>query len=122
MHIPALYEGAPDFFWLAKAKSFLNLLTVIDNPHNDDALAGTLTGMPFLFTEGDLVDIRLEKNETVPFYEAFELCAERKEKPIDRCLCRISAPCWRHPFPRGRSNRCRSSPGRRGPTAGSDSQ
>ena len=86
MHIPVMYEGAPDFFGLAEVKSFLSLLTVIDNLHNDDALVGTLINTPFLFTESDLADIRLEKNEYVPFYEAFELCAERNEKPIDiRC-------------------------------------
>ena len=86
MHIPAMYEGAPDFFGFAEVKSFLSLLTVIDNHHNDDALVGTLINTPFLFTESELADIRLEKNEHVPFYEAFELCAGRNEKPIDiRC-------------------------------------
>lgn len=86
MHIPVMYEGAPDFFGLSEVKSFLSLLTVIDNMHNDDALVGTLINTPFLFTESELADIRLEKNEYVPFYEAFELCAERNEKPIDiRC-------------------------------------
>ena len=86
MHIPVLYEGAPDFFGLAEVRSFLSLLTVIDNLHNDDALVGTLINTPFLFTESELADIRLEKNEYVPFYEAFELCVERNEKPIDiRC-------------------------------------
>ena len=86
MHIPVMYEGAPDFFGLAEVKSFLSLLTVIDNLHNDDALVGTLINTPFLFTESELADIRLEKNEYVPFYEAFELCVERNEKPIDiRC-------------------------------------
>ena len=86
MHIPAMYDGNPDFFGLAEVKSFLSLLAVIDNLHNDDALAGTLINPPFLFTESELADIRLEKNEYVPFYEAFELCAERNEKPIDiRC-------------------------------------
>ena len=86
MHIPAMYEGAADFFGIAEVKAFLSLLTVIDNLHNDDALVGTLIHTPFLFTESDLADIRLEKNEAVPFYEAFELCAERNEKPVDiRC-------------------------------------
>lgn len=86
MHIPAMYEGVPDFFGLSEVKSFLCLLTVIDNLHNDDALVGTLINTPFLFTESELADIRIEKNEYVPFYEAFELCAERNEKPIDiRC-------------------------------------
>ena len=28
MHIPAMYEGVPDFFGLAEVKSFLSLLTV----------------------------------------------------------------------------------------------
>ncbi len=97
MHIPALYEGVPDFFGLAEVKAFLSLLTVIDNLHNDDALVGTLIGTPFLFTEGELADIRLEKNDRVPFWEAFELCAERNEKPIDR-RCREVADrldAWR---------------------------
>ena len=86
MHIPVMYEGAPDFFGLSEVKAFLSLLTVIDNLHNDDALVGTLINTPFLFTESELADIRLEKNEYVPFYEAFELCVERNEKPIDfRC-------------------------------------
>ena len=90
MHIPAMYEGVPDFFGLAEVKSFLSLLTVIDNLHNDDALVGTLINTPFLFTDRDLADIRLEKLEHVPFYEAFELCVERNEKPIDR-KCRLVA-------------------------------
>ena len=86
MHIPAMYEGVPDFFGLSEVKSFLCLLTVIDNLHHDDALVGTLINTPFLFSESELADIRIEKNEHVPFYEAFELCAQRSEKPIDvRC-------------------------------------
>ncbi len=86
MHIPAMYEGVPDFFGLAEVKAFLSLLTVIDNPRNDDALAGTLLNAPFLFTESELAAVRLEKHEHVPFYEAFELCAGRREKTIDlRC-------------------------------------
>ena len=97
MHIPAMYEGIPDFFGLAEVKSFLSLLTVIDNLHHDDALAGTLINTPFGFSESDLADIRLEKLEHVPFYEAFELCAGRNEKPIDR-KCRMVADqlaAWR---------------------------
>jgi ATP-dependent helicase/nuclease subunit A len=88
MHIPAMYEGASDFFSLSEVKAFLNLLTVIDNLHNDDALVGTLINTPFLFTESELADIRLAKNEYVPFYEAFEFCAGKNQdvKPIDvRC-------------------------------------
>ena len=97
MHIPAMYEGIPDFFGLAEVKAFLSLLTVIDNLHNDDALVGTLINLPFGFTESDLADIRLEKLEHVPFYEAFELCVERNEKPIDQ-KCRAVADqlaAWR---------------------------
>ena len=90
MHIPAMYEGAPDFFGLAEVKSFLSLLTVIDNRRNDDALVGALINPPFLFTDRDLADIRLEKPEHVPFYRAFEMCAERREKPIDG-KCREAA-------------------------------
>lgn len=92
MHIPAMYEGVPDFFGLAEVKSFLSLLTVIDNLHNDDALFGTLINTPFLFTDRDLADIRLEKLEHVPFYEAFELCSQRNEKPIDQ-KCRLVSEC-----------------------------
>ena len=84
MHIPAMYEGIPDFYGLAEVKSFLCLLTVIDNPHNDAALVGTLINSPFLFIDRDLADIRLEMPEHVPFYKAFALCAERNEKPIDK--------------------------------------
>ncbi|MBO7662862.1 MAG: UvrD-helicase domain-containing protein [Clostridia bacterium] len=97
MHIPALYEGNPDFFGLSEVKSFLCLLTVIDNLHHDDALVGTLINPPFLFTETELAEIRLAKNEVVPFYEAFELCAERNETPADR-RCRQAAnrlEAWR---------------------------
>ena len=86
MHIPAMYEGAQDYFGLAEVKAFVSLLTVIDNLHNDDALVGTLINTPFLFTESELAEIRLEKNEYGPFYEAFEFCAERNQKSIDlRC-------------------------------------
>ena len=97
MHIPAMYEGAPDFFGLAEVKAFLCLLTVIDNLHHDEALAGALLNTPFLFTDRDLADIRLEKLEHVPFYEAFKLCAKRNEKAIDR-KCRLVADqlaAWR---------------------------
>ena len=97
MHIPAMYEGIPDFFGLAEVKSFLSLLTVIDNLHNDDALVGTLINTPFLFSDSDLTDIRLEKLEHVPFYEAFELCVKRNEKPIDQ-KCHFAADqlaAWR---------------------------
>ncbi len=86
MHIPAMYEGAPDFFGLAEVKSFLALLTVIDNLHNDSALAGALVNTPFLFSAEDLAEIRLQKNEYAPFYEAFEFCAARNTEPVDlRC-------------------------------------
>lgn len=97
MHIPAMYEGVPDFFGLAEVKSFLSLLTVIDNLHNDDALVGTLLNTPFHFTDQELADIRLEKYEHVPFYEAFELCAERNEKEIDQKCRRIAdqLAAWR---------------------------
>lgn len=97
VHIPAMYEGVPDFFGLAEVKAYLSLLTVIDNLHNDDALVGTLINTPFFFTDRDLADIRLEKLEHVPFYEAFELCVERNEKRIDR-KCREVADhlaAWR---------------------------
>lgn len=97
MHIPAMYEGVPDFFGLAEVKSFLSLLTVIDNLHNDDALVGTLLNTPFHFTDQELADIRLEKYEHVPFYEAFELCAERNEKEIDQKCKRVAdqLAAWR---------------------------
>ena len=97
MHIPALYEGNPDFFGLSEVKAFLSLVTVIDNLHHDDALVGALINTPFLFTETELAEIRLAKNEIVPFYEAFELCAERNEKPVD-LRCRQAADqldAWR---------------------------
>ena len=97
VHIPAMYEGVPDFFGLAEVKAYLSLLTVIDNLHNDDALVGTLINTPFFFTDRDLADIRLKKLEHVPFYEAFELCVERNEKRIDR-KCREVADhlaAWR---------------------------
>ncbi len=97
MHIPAMYEGAPDFFGLAEIRAFVSLLTVIDNPRHDDDLAGALINTPFLFTESDLADIRLEKPEHVPFYEAWALCAERNEKPIDRKCREVSdqLEAWR---------------------------
>ena len=85
-----MYEGVPDFFGLAEVKSFLSLLTVIDNLHNDDALVGTLLNTPFHFTDQELADIRLEKYEHVPFYEAFKLCAERNEKGIDQKCRRVA--------------------------------
>ncbi len=84
IHIPAMYEGVPDFFGLAEIKSFLCLLMVMDNLHNDDALVGTLINTPFNFADTDLAAIRLEKLEHVPFYEAFMLCVRRNEKPIDK--------------------------------------
>ena len=97
MHIPAMYEGTPDFFGLAEVKAFLSLLTVIDNRHNDDALVGTLINTPFLFSDGELADIRLEKPEHVPFYEAFEFCAARGEKTIGRKCRAVSEQldAWR---------------------------
>ena len=97
MHIPSMYEGVPDFFSLAEVKSFLSLLTVIDNLHNDDSLVGTLINTPFGFIDRDLADIRLEKNEPIPFYEAFEFCAARNEKPIDQKCRRVAEQlsAWR---------------------------
>ncbi len=86
MHIPAMYEGTPDFFGLAEVKAFFSLLTVIDNLHHDDALVGALINTPFLFTEQELAEIRLANMENIPFYQAFENCARRGEQPIDlRC-------------------------------------
>ncbi len=89
MHIPAMYEGAPDFFSLAEVKAFLSLLTVIDNFHNDDALVGALINPPFLFTAEELAKIRLNKQERVPFWQAFSFCAEQEDLPIGRKCRRV---------------------------------
>lgn len=84
MHIPAVYEGAMDFYGLSEVKAFLALLTVIDNLHNDDDLVGALINPPFNFTDEDLAAVRCEFHDREPFYRCFERCAERKEKEIDR--------------------------------------
>lgn len=83
-HIPAVYEGVPDFYGLAEVKAFLSLLTVLDNRHNDEALVGTLINTPFQFTESDLAEIRLGEMDDVPFYRAFEKCSARGTEQIDR--------------------------------------
>ena len=97
MHIPALYEGAPDFLGLAEVKSFLSLLTVIDNLHNDEALVGALINPPFGFSEEELAAIRLEKAEHIPFYKAFLHCAKQREKPIGQRCARVKEQldAWR---------------------------
>jgi len=84
MHIPAMFEGVPDFFGLAEVKSFLSLLAVIDNFHNDDALVGTMINTPFKFTESELAQIRLETPDQYPFYTAFKACVDRNETPLDQ--------------------------------------
>jgi len=84
MHIPAMYEGIPDFFGLSEVKSFLSLLTVIENFHHDDALVGTVINMPFQFTESELARIRPETPDQYPFYTAFKACADRNLTPLDQ--------------------------------------
>ncbi|MBQ3669752.1 MAG: UvrD-helicase domain-containing protein, partial [Clostridia bacterium] len=87
MGIPAVYEGAGDFYGLSEVKAFLSLLTAIDNLHNDDALVGALINPPFSFNDRELAEIRLAKPENVPFYEAFERCCERNDTEVDkRCV------------------------------------
>ncbi len=86
LHIPVLYDGGQDFFELSEIRAFVALLTVIDNLHHDDELAGTLINAPFNFTDQDLGEIRACNLDSVPFYTVFESCAMRNETPLDqRC-------------------------------------
>ena len=89
MHIPAVYEGGMDFYGLSEVKSFLALLTVIDNLHHDDDLVGALIHPPFSFTDEDHAQVRSEFNDQEPYYRCFERCAERNEKEIDH-KCRAA--------------------------------
>ena len=88
MHIPVLYNGPQSFFGLTEIAHFMDLLQTIVNERSDVELYGTLKNMPFLFTDTELADIRLEHRDGF-FWEAWQFCSDRNEKNIDR-RCRAA--------------------------------
>ncbi|MBQ9326175.1 MAG: UvrD-helicase domain-containing protein [Clostridia bacterium] len=97
LHIPVSYEGVQNYYSLPEVSSFLALLRVIDNMHQDIPLIATLAHQPFSFSEEALARIRLYKPEQVPFYEAFDACCQDSSSALGiRCLrCRKVLERWR---------------------------
>ncbi len=63
----------------------LSLLSVIDNPHKDIPLAGTLRSPIFGFTLDELVYIRGLKDSSHSLYDCVRFCAEQGENTASKC-------------------------------------
>lgn len=86
LHIPVFYDGAMSYYDLSEVSSFLSLLNVIDNLHQDVALLTALKHAPFYMTDNDLMEIRLSCRGHVPFFKAFETCSSEDDTPLGaRC-------------------------------------
>lgn len=84
--IPVYFDGSDDYFALPEILAMRALLDVIDNPLQDIQLLSVLKMTPFLFTDGDLADIRLCKTgRDVPYYEAFSACQQGETVLSERC-------------------------------------
>lgn len=86
MGIPVYFDGADNYFGLPEIRAMHALLCVCDNPMQDVPLLTALKHPPFQLTDGELTDIRLEKEgRGVPFYEAFSAACDAPGPLGDKC-------------------------------------
>lgn len=81
--IPVVMERKQGFYETREIGLMVSMLRIIDNPHQDIALATVLLGPMFSFTEEDLAEIRVESRDT-DLYDA--LCQYAKS---DECYEKI---------------------------------
>ena len=62
-NIPAVCDTGESYFDTVEIAVFLNLLTVIDNLHSDEALISVLYSALYRFTADELAAIRIEKSD-----------------------------------------------------------
>lgn len=74
--IPYYSDVSEEQFTALEVQSFVDLLRVINNPHDDLALISVLLGPFFQFTEEDLALIRIESPDLESFREAAENCTD----------------------------------------------
>ena len=76
--IPSYFDGGSGYFDLPEVRQLRDMLSCIDNAHQDQPLITTLKLSPFLMEDRQLAEIRLcSPGKNVPFYEAFAACAEQ---------------------------------------------
>ena len=84
--IPVFFDGSGDYFSLQEVELFRNLLSLLDNPHQDLPLLAVLTGPVFRFSEEELSHIRFSlAGQGEPFWKAFEKTAEEDTMLGERC-------------------------------------
>ena len=84
--IPVFFDGSSDYFSLREVELFRNLLSLLDNPHQDLPLLSVLTGPVFRFSEEELSHIRFcLTGRGEPFWKAFEKAAEEDTLLGKRC-------------------------------------
>lgn len=81
--IPVVMERKQGFYATREIELMVSMLRIIDNPHQDIALATVLLGPAFSLNEEDLAKIRIESRDT-DLYDA--LCQYRKP---DECYAKI---------------------------------
>ena len=84
--IPVFFDGKGDYFSIREVELFRNLLSLLDNPHQDLPLLTVLTGPVFCFSEEELSRIRFTlSGRDEPFWKAFEKTAEKDTGLGERC-------------------------------------
>ena len=84
--IPVFFDGGTDFYERLEIASFVQLLTLIDNPLLDEPLLAVLKYAPFFFSDEELARIRLKNpGKDVPFRAAFEECLREEDELGVRC-------------------------------------
>ena len=94
--IPVYTEASENFYDTQEIQTIINLLHVLDNPHQDIPLLGVLYSPIFGFTENELGMIRLAAPEQ-DFFEALTIFAEKSTEAAGekarKCLEKIED--WR---------------------------
>ena len=84
--IPVFMDDRGGYFDQVEVQRMLQLLSLLDNPLQDEPLLSACGLPPFAFTEEDLARIRLcAPGRDVPFYEAFAACCEGEDELAERC-------------------------------------
>lgn len=86
------YSGAEDdkYFENPDVLLMLSLLNVIDNPHRDIYLAGTLRSPIFDISAEELIDIRSAADTSYSLFEALEEYSKRDDDTAQKCRRFIS--------------------------------
>ncbi len=80
--------GGQEFFEREEVRDFLNLLTVLDNAHDDIALAGVLRSPALGFSDDDLARLRLAWPQCLSLLAAVRATATGRADPWSGALAR----------------------------------